>query len=436
MAGEKSVSPLLGKLGAALVTAHMASKDRPAVVGNIQLPGGIENGTAELRTCAFGTYEKANENQGIAVGQPFWMASGSVLSPKEFKGAKVDGLFTRVGPIPLCDTKGKDPKTGAPRTVPFAEHYDKVLNHLKNLGFDVAKIVPPANLNDVQKAEFIEKSIVAGMNQLAAAKPKFRFRTWQGKKQVIVPRNGKFVVEDEDGRNFKGSYATEEAAKAVWKYAGQETLVNHEWNGVDRTYSAPAPTSGVEDATAPVEDPNAPEAGDKVEAPPQDDVTAADAPFDDLADDLPTLAARASDDSDEVSIPAQAKLKELSEAAGLEWPLNSDGEAVAPGDTWEDLVPLIEAAREAVLTSAEGGESAAEPEAVPFVPKVKSLFFWKPRDKDGKLVKDQKTKRPAKAIEIVVKTVDEKTRTVTAVDNLTKKTAYKGISFDDLDDAA
>lgn len=417
MAGQTTVSPLLGKLGATLVKAHEQVKDKAPVVGNIQLPPGIENGVAELRTLKIGTYDK-----GDTKGQPFFMASASVLQPLSHNNTKVEGLFTRIGPLPLCDTKGKDPQTGAPRTVPFVEHYDKFTNHLKNLGFDISKVVPPANLSDPQKAEYIEKALLAGMEALVNRKPKItlRFRTWAGSKQELRQEGGKWAVYD--GKKFKGSFATEEDARKVYPYLGKDPLVNHEWNGTVE-YNGVA-DSGVNDQThvqngVMTSEPDAPVVDEPAAAP--------DEPaFDEFADDPATLAKRASDTDDAVAIPAQEKLTAMADAAGIA--KNPDGSY--PGESWDDLAAMIVAGGATVGT--EPPVTDAEPEA--FTPELKKVYKWKEKDAEGKLVKDTKTKRPKPAIEVVVKAIDATTRTCTCTDNLTKKKSYKNVLFDDLED--
>lgn len=442
MAEQKTASPLLGKMGAALVTAHMASKDKPADPGNVQLPGGIENGIAEVRTLKFGTYEK-----GDYKGKDYFMGSAVVQMPvnhavtdpttKETRIVKTQGGQTRIGPMPLCETTRK--VNGVPTPVSFQENYEAFLNELKLLGLDASKIVPPATMSPDQKGAFIFNSITDGMKKLvegvkqkdgSVKKTYTRFRTWRGSKQVVVPRGDKFAVEDEDGKNFKGLFATREIALKAFPYAEKEPMVNHYWQGAVEFSPNGVVAAATQDDSehgAEVEKPtSAPSSESEADTP------ADEAAFDEFADDLDTLAQRASDPDDEVAKVAVDSLVKKAQEAGIEEVDDDEhpGEKKWPGDTWEDLVVLIKAATEG------DGAATEAPTEEPFVPELGAIYGYQQVDKDGKPVKDTRTKRAKKPIDVVIKKVDAAKGTCDVVDNLTKRIAIKGVKFDDLLDAA
>ena len=156
MAKQTLKSGLVGKLGAKLskaVEAHKGDETKFSGGGG-DLPGGIENGIAQLVLCKFGVYEK-----GEFEGEYYWMAQGVVVSPKKHAGIVIEGLRTSIGPEAICDTPNKARKT-------TEEHVAWVLNEMRKLGVDTSEL----SGDDLE-------STAEALQELG---PHFRFRTWQG----------------------------------------------------------------------------------------------------------------------------------------------------------------------------------------------------------------------------------------------------------------
>lgn len=203
----------MAKVGNAVKKAVLAHKnDETTFSGGASLPGGIENGVAQLDRCYFGTYEK-----GDNAGQKFFMASGVVVHPTEHNGFPLIGLRTQIGPEAVCDT----PNATSRKTID--QHVEWILNEMRKLGYDTRQMTGDEDLEDIAAS-------------IQAAAPTFRFRTWQGRKETTGP------------------------------YAGQEPRVNHDWRG----HCAWNPETGAADAvldeTAPADPSNPPFAASEPEA--------------------------------------------------------------------------------------------------------------------------------------------------------------------------
>jgi hypothetical protein len=156
---QSALAAKLGQAGAKAVEAH---KDDEARVGVAPLPAGIEGGVAQLTMCKFDVYK-----EGDLKGEFYFMAMGSVLKPREIGGVGIAGLYTQLGPIPVCDTPKRTKKT-------VEEHVDEVLNHLRLLGVDTKEI--PTEQGPAAVAAWLENAAAA----LQQSQPTFRFRTWIG----------------------------------------------------------------------------------------------------------------------------------------------------------------------------------------------------------------------------------------------------------------
>ncbi len=420
MAAEKSVSPMFGTLGGRLTKAHVETKDAPPDLGQVDLPGGINGGVAELKVLKFGVYE----NGEALKGKQFFMGSGIMLTPEKHNGKKVAGLPTRIGPIPMFgDTTRK--VNGVDVVIPFEDHYKDFTDVLKALGLDVAAIVlPPKNPGESvaayekRGAEFIQAKIVKGMEELVAKKPAltFQVRTWQPDTQVVFKRpDGKFVVQNEDGKRPQpGVFPTEEAAKKVYPYVGKASQVKQYWQGLcDRPSVATG--GGVVDNTpavnepepnAPVLDDPTPNDGDPMDTPVND----ADS-GEDLAsigpNELDELVEQAGDPDDAVGAPATVKLLAIADALGVKG--DCEGETI----TWEQVRDIILAAQQAA-----GG--SVEPEPEPEVVPVVAVYKYQQVDKDGNPLKN-KMRKVLPPIEVVVKSVNADKKIAQCVDNQTKK---------------
>lgn len=173
---------LLSRAGG-LAANFRANKDVPALTPNMNLPGGIKGGVAQIRRVWIGAYGPATKHPGA----PFFGAQASVVAPAVHNGIPVKGLFTRVQE-PLCDTPEK---TGERSRKTKSEHFAWVIAMLKLLGFDSSKIVVPANLSEAQADEFVEAALNAGMAALTKAKPYISFETREGQVATSGPYAGK-----------------------------------------------------------------------------------------------------------------------------------------------------------------------------------------------------------------------------------------------------
>lgn len=156
-------SSLMKRLGKKAKKAHEAHKDDEIrLSGGADLPDGIEAGIAQLVKCEFGEFSRGSHE-----GEPYFIASGIVKEPKEHNGIPVEGLYTQVGPIPLCDTPERQSKTD------FDDHYADMLNELRKLGVDTSEM----DFDDLEEV----------CSTLVEEAPHFRFRTWKGQATEQFP---------------------------------------------------------------------------------------------------------------------------------------------------------------------------------------------------------------------------------------------------------
>lgn len=192
MPPQRTQSGLMAKLGQKLLKAHEAHKDDETSYGNFgELPGGINNGIAQLVDCRFGVFDK-----GDFKGEYFFYAAGVVVQPVEVNGEKIVGRRTSLMEA-ICDTPTRKRAT-------IADHIDWVYNELRKLGVDTATLDPT--------------ELEATCGALVVAAPYFRFSTWKPPEQKTGP------------------------------YAGKESRVLHNWLGTC-DYSADGEDNGVDDET-------------------------------------------------------------------------------------------------------------------------------------------------------------------------------------------
>lgn len=249
MAKATGQSAFFNKHRNALLKAHEEHKgDETTFSIGGDLPDGISGGVAQLIECKIKEIEKGKKNAGEYV----FYAAGIVVSPKEFKGQRIEGMRTSIVEM-LCDTPQS---TGKRKTM--SDHVAHMYNELRKLGLDTNSLNP----------QTLEKTLEA----LAQARPYFRFRTWKGQMQTSGP------------------------------YANQEPRVQHTWEGACE-YSL-GDESAVEDNTESVVEEVAPDDSDSDKEVP--------AGFDETNGDLASLLA-AANDGDEA---AQGRLQTLALANG------------------------------------------------------------------------------------------------------------------------
>jgi hypothetical protein len=379
MPGVKSKSGLSGRLGGKLNEAVVAHReDETTFGGGGGLPGGIENGIAQVVECKFGTYEKGDNK-----GEYFFYAAATVVLPKMHDGIPVYGLRTQIGPEPICDTPGKTRQT-------LEEHVAWVLNEFRKLGVDTTQL----------GADDIEPTAEA----IKQAAPFTRFRTSTIPNQVLETKAGKvWIVNDDGSGKPKGPYKDEAAAKAANSYVKDKNSakgpakVFQQWTGAVPDFQ-PDLADGVVDeggktATEANVESNGQEQWDKDAA----SDAAGEAPADDDIESL--VAAANSDDSD-----AMERLKELAIEAG------KTEKDVKNADSWDEVAGWI---------AESSGEVPAGDEADASLPEKGSIWFYRPTVVDPKTKKQVKSK---KATEHEVTSVDAKGETVTLKNCETGKT--------------
>lgn len=390
MPAQQKKSGLLAKLGDNLRKAHEAHTNDEIPASNTNLPGGIENGVAQLSSVKIGEFENGDNK-----GKPFFMAAGVVFVPDTIDGIPIKGLQTRIGPEPLCDT----PKNQSRKTLD--DHVKWVYDELHKLGVDTNDFDP----ND------LEESLNAALEALVDRQPFFRFTTW------------------------KPPVATE------GKYKGQDTRVVHKWHGeIDYTPeegltpvdddSAAAETNGhVEEApkakaaptrtTAKAPPAKAPaKPAGKVpskkqpEPEPEEESPEEGSGFDEFSD-LDSLAT-AADDGDE---DAKQKLQQMANDVGIAT------SKVLKADSWAQVVEMIqEAGGSASEEEAPEEEAQEEEEAEEYPVSVGEVYKYHPLVKDAK---SGKMVRSAKGVQVEVLTRNTDAKTVT-LKNLTNDKTIMG----------
>lgn len=378
MPPQKGKSGLLGKLGDKLVKAHEAAKGAETKLSSAgELPAGIENGIAQLKTCKISQYEK-----GEAAGEYFFYARGIVKSPAEVGGTPIKGLGTSIME-PICDTPKRSRKT-------VKDHIDWVYNQLRLLGIDT-------NAIDLSGAKGVTlESVCAALEE---QKPYFRFRTWKGEKAT-------------EGR-----------------YKDQEPRVNHDWRGVVEDFVDPDEEGGgVEDETTQESEPEGESEPEKeAEAEPEAE---AEAPGEDEPEpDLDALAKVADDKKRRDAATAAEAINEYALKIGL------TEEEISDATSWKACVKLIRDKQAESAEPEQEEEPAAEEEEEWTGPKKGEIYKFKPIDpKTKKPFIDPKTKREKKPIECEVLSADTKLKTC-KLKSLDDNKEYAGVKWDSLESA-
>lgn len=386
-------SSILTKLGDRFRQAAEQHKNDPVEVSGFNdLPAGILGGVAQLVECKFTQIAAGKQN----AGEYMFYAAAIVKSPQEHNGQRVAGLRTQISE-PIFDTPSR-----ARKTIP--EHVKEVQNHLKLL------LGPrPNNAYPELGAETMEATMAA----LAAHRPHLKFRTWKMPKQVLGQDDkGQWWVYTEDDKGTrsaapvagKGPYKTQAAAAAVNPYAGKDSMVNHDWQGLfSYQDNGQAPTSAGGQTPSHVQDDSPPAADSNVETQPPAD-TGVTPP--DVEVDLDALAIAAGEESNQ---DARDQLSAIAQEVGI-----TEAEVNNKYQTWEELVAEIRARQAGA--GAETPDGAPADEAV-VPPKKDDMFFYK--------LLDPKTKRKRK-VEIEVQSYDTKTDSITALNSDTKKLIMDG----------
>lgn len=143
---QKTQSKLMGKLK----KAYDQKKGEPVDYGNMELPGGIDGGVAQLVDIFIKKHDK-----GPNKGKEYFYAAGIVKLPTKLGDIKVEGLRTSITES-MFDTPGKTRATEE-------DHCNWVINEIRKLGGEDC-------LDGVDDIEDFLKS-------LKEAAPHFRFST-------------------------------------------------------------------------------------------------------------------------------------------------------------------------------------------------------------------------------------------------------------------
>lgn len=365
-------SGFAAKVGAKVNAAVKAHAKDETNYGLIRLPGGINNGVAQLRECGFFPYKPESNMKKLdgtsAVGEYYFRAMGVVVQPLSV--ATPDGIVPVVNLQTSVMVTCIDTKNNKGEVTTAIEHIT---------GYDGAgNLTCPTNvMNELRKlgAEFSETPDASELEQVALAlkeaKPYFRFST-STSQGGVNPANGKKY----EPRVWESWHGT----KGLENYTPPATGMEMHDNAISVSNPAPS-TNGTSHATA---------------------ADLAPAPAVEYSDqeDLASLGARA-DGGDEA---AGVKLQEMAEKAGI------SEEDITAAANWTAIAELL----------AGGGEGGEEGEEIPPPPKVDEVYNYTP-------------KGAKKAVKCLVKAVDEKAQTVNLQNTENKRVNYKAISWNDLE---
>ena len=288
MAVQKTQSEFFEKMGKALQGAHEKHKmDDTGPSGFAELPGGIDNGIAQLIECKFSKYKT-----GTHVGEWFFYAAGVCITPKKITVTHEDGsretIITEKGRTSILEAMCDTPESNGRRKT-LDDHVAYVYEQLRGLGVITANL----ELKDLENTAL----------DLQNSKPYFSFRTWKGKK------------------------ATEGLYKDV------EPRVNHTWLGQCEYDEDENAGAGVED--------NSPPSGNG-HATLNTNMSASPGGFTEIANeqDLDAMAQQAQDGDTDV----QEQLKEMATELGV-W------KQVDNADDWIKGVEVIKKAKQKGMKS-------------------------------------------------------------------------------------
>lgn len=397
MPAEKAKSVLAGKAGIFNKAIKKHAKD-DTTYGLIRLPGGINNGIAQLQAIEWGTAQNGNNK-----GQPFCRLAGVVHEPKTM--ATVDGVQQVAGLqtsilIMLCDTKSSEGKVTTAE-----DNMARLLNEIRRIGGE----------DFTESAESVE-DLEELCKDLVEQKPFFRFSTELSKTQ-IDPKTKKPKVNPATGKpyeprvfeNWHGSKGLEEYSPA--SAHPEEGVAVEADEEVEEEQEEGTKTS--------------PKGGGKPPAVVEDD----EPEF----QDMDSLAKKAQ----KGDAKAEAQLRAYATKAGV------SEEDVDNAEKWAEVVEMIrnagdeeaeeeaeeaeeeeEAKEEAEDEEESEEEEAEEEEEVPEPPTKGEVVMFKPID--------PKTKKTAKTpTECEIVAVDKKAQTVT-LKNLETKKQYLGVKWDQL----
>ncbi len=342
--------------------AHAQHKDETSVAGRGgELPGGIQNGIAELTMIKIGKFQKGDNE-----GEPFFMAMGTCLSPRVHEGMPVFGLLTTAGPVPLCDTTNAKGDT-----IPFSNNWDQMLRHLRGLGLDTKELTPQDLVSGIDDGEYASGPVLEAMVSKEAAPIRFRFSTRSSPK-LEQTSNGKWRV----GRK---EYKSKEEALAANPYS-ENPRVFHEWGSAIDYNPEGTPGDAVQDDTkeeAKWESDDAEEAKAPVEAPTEEQAAA------EASGDPDFLAVAAVADNPKATKADRVKAEQIL----IEYAKALSIDGYADMSTWAEVAQAIIDMKEIVAAEEAGATEEADSEeyseeAEEWTPVEGEIgFFHNPKDK-------------------------------------------------------
>ncbi len=187
------------KMGTRVAEANAEHKDKPIDAGIQQLPPGIKNGVAKLRTMYTNEYKDDKNGPGTK-GQTFFRASAVIKSsgnPNDIdhhNGQKVTGQVTSIV-IPLCDMPAK----GLKKAKSFSDNWFDFQNLFKLLGVAPCPETPQTD----PTGQKTEAYFFAAMKTLTDPKREvhvhFSTRGWTPNPTPAQPKPNEMVFEEWHG---------------------------------------------------------------------------------------------------------------------------------------------------------------------------------------------------------------------------------------------
>ena len=362
-------------------TAKIEKLDR----GVIQVPPGINQGTAQLEKCGFALY-KTGKNEG----KPYFFASGIIQEPESVATpngvVRVRGLYCRVQVAAFGRTSSYN---GEEKTVTEKEAWQDINTQIQLLAECDPKLLAMARS---VKTETDVETVTALIEQ---RKPYFRFSSWAGKPSKDNPNpQTQFTYHGCDGvpKGYKGP-----PKKGMADSTGGTTQVNGS-GGTSRG-------SGMT-----IVDTESPDVEVETETPSQE--------FDEFQDIASLGELAQSGDVD-----AQERINALVEKYGLE-------KQAEKQKSWEDTAKLV-------LKHTEKGDSDEEPAGDDDEPSTDDEPEEKPMPVVGQVWKwrfmDKNTNKPTtKPMQVKILKTDIN-KEVADLEGMTNKKVYKNKPFAELE---
>lgn len=398
MPAENQTNALAKQFGAKLNALVKKGADTPVDYGRQGLPGGIRNAIAKFEGIKLGTVAAGKKNAGAE----FFTFSGVVMEPKEVtiegQTENIEGGQTFIT-VFITDRPAKGDDPGTTKQLQM----NKVINEINKLGGE----------GYTSEAKTVEE-LVKMAQQLADGNTYFKFSTVKRPEKVFETGPKKGQVQ------FSAS-------------------VNHYWNGGRglEDYIPPDGSEGDDDATGDAADAEASEdVTEEAAAPPRKAPPpkgrGKPAPAPEPEDELTTMAAATADDPDGAALDAfKEKVRE-----DHGW---TDEQLDAFQGSWEELAAHVLAGGEAPevendAQDTEEEEAAEADDDANWVPDLGDIYSYQPVDPKTKKGKVDAKKKPV-LVEVKIKAVYAKNRTVDLINMEDKKTVYKGVPVDDLQSA-